>query len=95
MPQQGLLGTENARDVGNAGNATKKSKKPGFVDISQSRPSKADTSNPLQIPKKIDFQKHDNADVSQFLQIQAVPQRITALGPTQTPNRPIPTSLKT
>ena len=30
-----------------------------------------------------------------FLQIQTVPQRITALGPTQTPNRPIPTSLGT
>ena len=30
-----------------------------------------------------------------FLKIQTVPQRITALGPTQTPNRPIPTSRQT
>ena len=84
----------------------KSQNKPRFFDISPKQPSKNDTSNPSNT-LKIDFQKHDNAGRSNcsvpvgiakkhsFLRISTVPQSITALGPTQTPNRPIPTLLET
>ena len=84
--------------------ATKKCKNLGFSIFPRSNHPKlilATSSNTL----KIDFQKHDNAVTTActggelqnhpFLQNSTVPQSITALGPTQTPNRQLPASLET